>query len=80
MLGLTCNVAGEQSSTGTCEREKTMTGGTKPRVGTKRAEKFKDGLKKSGGIKTQRPAGPSRSSKTPPTGTKGSQLQKRTQP
>ena len=64
----------------TSEREKTMRGGTKPRVGIKRAEKFKDGLKKSGGINTQRHAGPGRSSKTPPSGTKGSQLQKRAQP
>jgi hypothetical protein len=37
-----------------------MAGGTKPRVGTKRAEKFKDGLKKSGGVNSQRHAGPGR--------------------
>jgi hypothetical protein len=57
-----------------------MAGGSKPRVGTRKAEKFKDGLKKSGGVKTQRHAGPGRASKTPPTGTRGSQLQKRLQP
>ena len=57
-----------------------MAGGTKPRVGTKRAEQFKDGLKKGGGIKTQKHAGPGRASKTRPTGVKGSQLQKRGQP
>ena len=57
-----------------------MSANTKPRVGTKRAEKFKDGLKKSGGVKTQRHAGPGRMSKTRPTGVKGSQLQKRAQP
>jgi hypothetical protein len=57
-----------------------MAGGTKPSIGTRRAERFKDGLKKAGGIKTQRHAGPGRASKTPPTGVKGSQLQKRAQP
>ena len=57
-----------------------MTGGTKPIAGTKRAEKFKDGLRKGGGIKTQRHAGPRRASKTRPTGVKGKQLQKRGQP
>jgi hypothetical protein len=57
-----------------------MAGGTKPRVGTRKAEKFKDGLSKSGGVKTQRHAGPGRASKTRPTGVKGRQLQKRAQP
>jgi hypothetical protein len=57
-----------------------MAGGTKPRVGTRKAERFKDGLKKSGGIKAQRHAGPGRASKTRPTGVKGAQLQKRVQP
>ena len=57
-----------------------MAGGTKPSTGARKAEKFKDGLKKSGGVKTQKHAGPGRASKTPPTGTKGSQLQKRQQP
>jgi hypothetical protein len=57
-----------------------MAGGTKPQVGTKRAERFKDGLKKSGGAKTQRHAGPGRASKTRPSGLKGAQLQKRMQP
>lgn len=57
-----------------------MAGGTKPRVGARKAEKFKDGLKKSGGVSTPRHAGPGRASKTRPTGTKGPQLQKRLQP
>jgi hypothetical protein len=57
-----------------------MAGGTKPRIGTRRAEKFKDGLKKAGGLKTRRHAGPGRVSKTRPTGMKGGQLQKRLQP
>jgi hypothetical protein len=57
-----------------------MTGGTKPLAGTKKAEKFKDGLKKAGGAKTQRQAGPGRASKSPSTGIKGSQLQRRLQP
>ena len=57
-----------------------MAGGTKPAVATKRAEKFKDGLKKAGGVKTQRHAGPGRASRTRPTGIKGAQLQKRGQP
>ena len=35
-----------------------MKGGTKPRPGTRRAEKFQDGAKKSGGVNTQRHAGP----------------------
>jgi hypothetical protein len=49
-------------------------------VGTRKAEKFKDGLKKSGGVKSQRHAGPGRSSKTRSTGVKGGHLQKRAQP
>jgi hypothetical protein len=57
-----------------------MAGGTKPRVGTRKAEKYKDGLKKSGGVKTQRHAGPGRASKPRPKGTKGAQFQKRAQP
>jgi hypothetical protein len=61
-------------------REKAMAGGTKPRIGTRRAERFKDGLKKAGGLTTQHHAGPTRASKTRSTGIKGSQLQKRAQP
>ena len=57
-----------------------MAGGTKPSVGTRKAERFKDGLKTSGGVRTQRHAGPGRPSKTRPTGTGGAQLQKRAQP
>jgi hypothetical protein len=47
-----------------------MTGGTEAARGTRKAEKFKDGLKKRGGVNTQRHAGPGRPSKTRPTGTK----------
>lgn len=57
-----------------------MAGGTKPSAGTRKAEKFKDGLKKSGSVNTQKHAGPGRDSKTPSSGVKGSQLQKRQQP
>ena len=57
-----------------------MAGGTKPRIATKRAEKFKDGLKKAGGLKTQRHAGPGRARKTRPSGLRGAQMQKRSQP
>jgi hypothetical protein len=55
-------------------------GGTKPLPGSKRAERFQDGEKKSGGLRTPRHAGPGRASKTRPTGTKGAQLQRRAQP
>jgi hypothetical protein len=54
-----------------------MAGGTKPNPGTRRAEKFQDGAKKSGGIGAVKPAGPGRPSKTAPKGTKGAQLQRR---
>jgi hypothetical protein len=58
-----------------------MAGGTKPAPRTRKAEKFQDGAKKGGGVKTtQNMRGPKRSSKTPPRGTKGSQLQRRLQP
>ena len=57
-----------------------MKGGTKPRTYTKQAEKFQDGAKKSGGMKTTRHAGPKRASKTAPSGTKGLQLEKRSHP
>jgi hypothetical protein len=58
-----------------------MPGGTKPKPGTRRAEKFQDGAKKGGGAAgTVKHAGPGRPSKTRPTGTKGRQLQKRAQP
>jgi hypothetical protein len=39
---------------------------TKPAPGTRRAEKFKDGQKKSGGANAPRHAGPGRASKTRP--------------
>jgi hypothetical protein len=52
-----------------------MAGGTKPQPGTRKAEAFKDGLKKSGGIGRQKHAGPKRASKTqkkmPPSRAKG---------
>ena len=57
-----------------------MAGGTKPARHTRKAEKFQDGAKKSGGIKTTKHAGPKRASKTPAQGTKGSQLHRRLQP
>jgi len=57
-----------------------MKRGTKPRPGTRRAEKYQDGAKKSGGANTTRHAGPKRTSKTEPTGTKGAQLEKRLHP
>jgi hypothetical protein len=57
-----------------------MTGGTKPSPGTKHPSNYRDGARKSGGINTQKHAGPERASKTRPQGTKGAQLQKRLQP
>jgi hypothetical protein len=57
-----------------------MAGGTKPKPGTRRPERFQDGGKKGGGMNVQRHAGPGRASKTKPRGVKGSQLQKRAQP
>ena len=42
-----------------------MAGGTKPAPGTRKAERFQDGVKKSGGIRTTKHAGPKRTSKTP---------------
>jgi hypothetical protein len=39
---------------------------SKPAPGTRKAEKFKDGQKKSGGAKAPRHAGPGRASKTRP--------------
>ena len=58
-------------------KEIIMKGGTKPLPGTRRAEKFKDGAKKSGGANTTRHAGPKSASKTAPTGTTGAQLERR---
>jgi hypothetical protein len=57
-----------------------MAGGTKPAPHARKANKYKDGAKKSGGIGTTKHAGPKRASKPPPQGTKGSQLQRRLQP
>jgi hypothetical protein len=57
-----------------------MTGGTKPTPGTKRAERFQDGAKKSGEVGAAKHAGPDRASKPKPQGTKGAQLQRRRQP
>jgi hypothetical protein len=57
-----------------------MRGGTKPAAHSRKAEGFKDGQKKSGGVNTARHAGPGRPSKSRPTGVRGAQLQKRAQP
>jgi hypothetical protein len=57
-----------------------MAAGTKSARGTRRAEKYQDGRKKSGGIAAARHAGPGRASKPRPRGTKGAQLQRRMQP
>jgi hypothetical protein len=57
-----------------------MAGGTKPRPGSRRPQKFQDGAKKSGSIRTTRHAGPGRASKLRPRDTKGAQLQRRAQP
>jgi hypothetical protein len=54
--------------------------GTKLRPGTRRAEKYQDGAKKSGGANTTPHAGPKRASKTAPTGTNGAQFEKRLHP
>jgi hypothetical protein len=56
-----------------------MAGGTKPSPGTRRAERFKAGAKKGGGIGARPHAGPTRASKRRPVGTKGIQLQRRAQ-
>jgi hypothetical protein len=61
-------------------KAETMSGGTKPRPGTRRAAKYQDGAKKGGGVKAAKHAGPGRPSKTSPQGTKGRQLQRRAQP
>jgi hypothetical protein len=47
-------------------RSKVENMATKPPPGTRKAEKFKDGQKKSGGAKALRLAGPGRASKTRP--------------
>ena len=57
-----------------------MPGGSKPLPKSKIKDTSQDGAHKGGGIKTKRHAGPMRPSKTSPSGTKGSQLQKRMQP
>jgi hypothetical protein len=57
-----------------------MAGGTKPSPHTRKAAKFLDGAKKGGGIVRENMQGPKRTSKAPPQGTKGSQLQRRLQP
>jgi hypothetical protein len=55
-------------------------GGTKPLPHSKEKDSSQDGAHKGGGVNTMKHAGPGRASKTPPTGTKGAQLQKRLQP
>jgi hypothetical protein len=57
-----------------------MVGGTKPGPLTRKAAKFQDGAKKSGGLGATKHAGPTRASKPRPRGIKGSQLQRRLQP
>jgi hypothetical protein len=57
-----------------------MAGGTKPARHARKAEAFKDGLKKSGSVGRTKHAGPKRASKTRPGGSKGSQPQRRIQP
>jgi hypothetical protein len=57
-----------------------MAGGTKPRPGTRRSEKFQDGARKGGGVGATKRAGPGRASKPRPRGIKGAQLQRRAQP
>jgi len=57
-----------------------VSGGTKPQKGTRRSEKYQDGLRKRGGVGAKRHAGPERASKTRSKGVKGAQLQKRVQP
>jgi hypothetical protein len=57
-----------------------MAGGSKPKAGSKQRDTSQDGAHKGGGMNAQKHAGPGRPSKTPPKGTKGSQLQRRTQP
>jgi hypothetical protein len=64
-----------------CKGEGKMAGSTKPRPGSKaRRISNQDGARKGGGINTPRHAGPGRSSKRRPLGTKGAQLQNRAQP
>ena len=55
----------------------TAQGSSKPPRGSKRKDVSQDGAHKGGGINTQRHAGPTRSSKTPPSGVRGAQLHKR---
>jgi hypothetical protein len=62
------------------DREVAMKGGTKPKPGSKKPDNAQDGAHKGGGINTPKHAGPTRASKTPPSGVKGAQLQRRQQP
>jgi hypothetical protein len=57
--------------------ERMARGGSKPLPRSKVKDVSQDGARKGGGVKTQRHAGPGRTSKTRPTGTKGRQLAKR---
>jgi hypothetical protein len=61
-------------------KEITMAGGSKPKPGSKRKSTFQDGTSSGGGVNTKAHAGPKRKSKTMPTGTRGRQTQRRTQP
>jgi hypothetical protein len=57
-----------------------MAGGSKPKPGSKRRANYQDGAKKGGGVNAKKHAGPGRTSKTAPTGMRGAQTQRRTQP
>jgi glycine/D-amino acid oxidase-like deaminating enzyme/nitrite reductase/ring-hydroxylating ferredoxin subunit len=61
-----------KSARGTAKtKEARMGGGTKPQPGTRRAERYKDGAKKRGGVGAAKQAGPGRASKTAPRRAKG---------
>jgi hypothetical protein len=53
-------------------QEATMTGGSKPKPGSKVHYTFQDGEKRSGTVGAPKHAGPQRPSKTPPKKTGGS--------
>jgi hypothetical protein len=50
-----------------------MSGGTKPRLHSRKAEGFKDGQKKGGGVNAARHAGPGRASMPRTRSAKGGQ-------
>jgi hypothetical protein len=77
MKELVAEVTGDGGMFDKARQEKMMAGGSKPLPRSKMKNVSQDGARKSGGVKTQRHAGPGRASKTGPTGTKGRQLAKR---